>query len=75
MVDRAEQILLDNGFRQVRVRHHGEVARIETDEQGFVKFADRAFREKIQRQFRDIGFPYVSLDLLGYRTGIMNETL
>jgi uncharacterized protein len=75
MVDKAEQILLDNGFRQVRVRHHGEVARIETDEPGFVKFADRAFREKIQIQFREIGFPYVSLDLLGYRTGSMNETL
>ena len=75
MVDRAEQILLDCGFRQVRVRHHGEVARIETDEPGFVKFADREFREKIQRQFNEIGFPYVSLDLLGYRTGSMNETL
>jgi len=75
MVDRAEQILLGMGLRQVRVRHHGESARIETDEAGFTALINREAREALYRQFKEIGFVYVSLDLLGYRTGSMNETL
>jgi uncharacterized protein len=75
MVDRAEQLLLDMGLGQVRVRHHGDVARIETDEAGFAKLTDRAARETVYRAFKEIGFAYVSLDLAGYRTGSMNETL
>jgi uncharacterized protein len=75
MIDRAEQLLLDMGLRQVRVRHHGNLARIETDEAGFRALADRARREEIHAAFKGFGFTYVSLDLLGYRTGSMNETL
>ncbi|MDR1966677.1 MAG: ATP-dependent sacrificial sulfur transferase LarE [Synergistaceae bacterium] len=75
MVDAAEQILLDLGFKQVRVRHHGEVARIETDEAGFGMFMDKAVRERVYKRFKDAGFAYASLDLMGYRTGSMNETL
>ena len=75
MVDRAEQILLDMGLRQVRVRHHGESARIETDEAGFAVLMNREVRETLYRQFKQAGFVYVSLDLLGYRTGSMNESL
>ncbi|MDR2522908.1 MAG: ATP-dependent sacrificial sulfur transferase LarE [Synergistaceae bacterium] len=75
MVDRAEQLLLDLGFRQVRVRHHGNSARIETDEEGFSRLTDRKVRETLYTQFKQIGYAYVSLDLLGYRTGSMNETL
>lgn len=74
-IDRAEQLLLDLGLRQVRVRHHGNLARIETDEDGFRLLMDRARREQIHAAFRGFGFTYVSLDLLGYRTGSMNETL
>ncbi|MDR1472053.1 MAG: ATP-dependent sacrificial sulfur transferase LarE [Synergistaceae bacterium] len=75
MVDRAEQLLLDLGVRQARVRHHGETARIETDEEGFRLLMDRGVRERIYRQFNDIGFAYAALDLKGYRMGSMNETL
>ena len=75
MIDKAEQLLLDLGFRQVRVRHHGDVARIETDEDGFGKLMDKNTRELIYRSFKEIGFPYVALDLIGYRTGSMNETM
>jgi len=75
MVDRAEQILLDLGLGQLRVRHHGNSARIETDEEGFAILSKRAAREVIYEQFKQIGFTYVALDLLGYRTGSMNETL
>ncbi|GHS97659.1 adenine nucleotide alpha hydrolase [Synergistales bacterium] len=75
MVDQAEQYLLDMGLKQVRVRHHGDVARIETDESGFAKFTDRNVREDAYKRFKEIGFAYVSLDILGYRMGSMNETI
>jgi uncharacterized protein len=74
MIDQAEQFLLDLGFRQVRVRHHGNLARIETDETGFALLSERGVREKIHNTFKQLGFTYISLDLLGYRTGSMNET-
>jgi len=75
MIDKAEQFLLDAGFRQVRVRYHGELARIETESGGFALLENQKLREDIYAEFRRIGFAYVALDLLGYRTGSMNETL
>lgn len=75
MIDRAEQYLLDLGLRQVRVRHHGNLARIETDEAGFQILMDRKRREAVYERFQQVGFAYVSIDLLGYRMGSMNETL
>jgi uncharacterized protein len=75
MVDRAEQLLLDLGLGKVRVRHHGDTARIETDEEGFAILSKRETRETLYKQFKEIGFTYAALDLLGYRTGSMNETL
>jgi uncharacterized protein len=75
MIDRAEQALLDMGFRQVRVRYHGSLARIESDEAGFALLFSPANRERIHAAFKEIGFTYVAADLLGYRTGSMNETL
>ncbi len=74
-VDKAEQFLLDQGFRQVRVRVHGDLARIETDAAGFKKLADEALRTAVYDRLRALGFTYVSLDLKGYRTGSMNEVL
>ncbi len=73
MVDRAEQLLLDLGFHQVRVRVHGALARIEIEPDAFERLL-RA-RETVCRRFRELGFTYVALDLQGYRTGSMNETL
>ena len=75
MIDRSEQFLLDMGLHQVRVRYHGNLARIETDANGFEIITSSANREKIYAVFKEIGFTYVALDLLGYRTGSMNETL
>ncbi|OEG71824.1 adenine nucleotide alpha hydrolase [Candidatus Endomicrobiellum trichonymphae] len=75
MIDRTEQLLLDIGLRQVRVRHHGNLARIETDELGFNILMERSQREKVYKQFKEIGFIYVTIDIIGYRTGSMNETL
>ena len=75
MVDEAEQLLLDLGFRQVRVRHHETLARIEITEDQFPKIMEKEIRERISTRLKEIGFTYVSLDLTGYRTGSMNETL
>ncbi|ADY56655.1 Conserved hypothetical protein CHP00268 [Syntrophobotulus glycolicus DSM 8271] len=75
MVDRAEQYLLDKGIRQVRVRHHGDVARIETGEDGWEKLMKPDLRTEVYAEFRTIGFVYVALDLIGYRTGSMNESM
>jgi len=75
MIDTAEQYLLDAGFLQVRVRIHGNLARIETDEEGWRRMLNPNLREAIHRRFKEIGFVFVATDLLGYRTGSMNETL
>ena len=75
MIDQAEQYLLDLGIWQVRVRIHDNLARIEVDEEGFKIFSDPQLRRQISDEFKRIGFTYVSLDLIGYRTGSMNETL
>ena len=73
MVDKAEQYLLDRGFHQLRVRIHGTVARIELQKDEFEKLLQIA--DDVTAYFKEIGFTYVSLDLQGYRTGSMNETL
>jgi TIGR00268 family protein len=75
MIDKAEQLLLDLGIWQVRVRFHDNLARIETDEAGFVLLLNPSVRNHVYGEFRKLGFNYVSLDLKGYRTGSMNETL
>lgn len=75
MIDEAEQFLIDLGFHQVRVRFHGNLARIETDEAGFQELLEKSIRDKIHARFRQIGFVYIAIDIKGYRTGSMNETL
>ena len=74
MVDKAEQLLLDMGFHQVRVRIHGNIARIEVLPDEITKIVEEGNRTKIANQLKEYGFDYVTLDLLGYRTGSMNET-
>jgi len=75
MVDKAEQLLLDLGFQQVRVRIHGSMARIEILPEEFAKLIDDEVRNRITTSFRAFGFTYVTMDLMGYRTGSMNEVL
>ena len=75
MVDRAEQKLLDLGFRQFRVRLHGKLARIEVLPEEIERLAAPGIREGLYAGLKAIGFDYVTLDLGGYRTGSMNETL
>lgn len=75
MVEKAEQFLIDMGFKQLRVRHHGEIARIEVAPEERVYFFDLNILDKIGEELKKIGFKYVTLDIIGYRTGSMNEVL
>lgn len=77
MVDKAEQLLSDMGFRQIRVRIHGQengfTARIEIMPEEFPQLMEEDSRKRINKYFRKIGFSYVALDLEGYRMGKMNN--
>lgn len=75
MVDKAEQMLFDMGFHQMRVRMHGQMARIEVPVEAFSILLKEENRDKILEMLKQIGFAYVTMDLAGYRTGSMNETL
>ncbi len=72
-VARAEEFMRYRGFQQVRVRHHGEIARLEVGPEEI----ERAFalREEISSELLDAGFLYVALDLAGYRPGSLNAAL
>ncbi|MDP9238825.1 MAG: ATP-dependent sacrificial sulfur transferase LarE [Chloroflexota bacterium] len=72
-VGAAEAFLRGLGFRQLRVRHHGDVARIEV-EQGELGAA-LEHRERIVTRLKNLGYKYVALDLAGFRSGSMNEVL
>ncbi len=70
----AERVLRELGFKQVRVRHHGEVARIEIEPDELARLLDGKLRETVHESINEqAGFKYVALDLKGYRTGSMNE--
>ena len=70
-----EVYLKELRFREFRVRYHGDLARIELSAQEIGRFFDETTRQAVVKKFKEIGFNYVSLDLQGYRTGSMNETL
>lgn len=74
-VARAEQLLRDLGFRQLRVRHHGDIARIEVPEEDLARVFEGENRQRIISGLRAQGYLYVTLDLEGYRTGSMNKPL
>ena len=74
-VGKAEDLLRKLGFGQVRVRHHGAVARLEVEPGEIARLMKPSVREKVSRGLKKLGYAYVALDLDGYRTGSLNETL
>jgi pyridinium-3,5-biscarboxylic acid mononucleotide sulfurtransferase len=74
-IGRAERALRALGFRRVRVRHHESIARIELDPDDFSRLLDSTLRKQVVAAVRDAGYPFVTLDLQGYRTGSLNEAL
>ena len=75
MVERGEDALHALGFRQVRVRHHGDIVRIEIDRQELTRALDPAMAAEFSRIFKALGFKFVTLDLEGFRSGSMNALL
>jgi uncharacterized protein len=74
-VDAAEAFLRGLGFRQFRVRHHERLARLEIPLEEIPRLWEDARHEKIVERFRELGYLYVAVDLLGFRSGSMNEAL
>ncbi|MCY3824996.1 MAG: ATP-dependent sacrificial sulfur transferase LarE [Nitrospinae bacterium] len=74
-VEKAESGLRELGFRQLRVRHHGDVARIEVPRADIARLVDGEISRKVIAQMKEAGFIYVTIDLEGFRSGSMNEVL
>ena len=72
-VEAAEGVLADMGFRQYRVRHHEDVARLEISEDELDQAL--AMRKELEERIRECGYRFVALDLAGFRSGSMNEGL
>lgn len=75
MVEAAEKYLMELGFKQLRVRHHGKLARIEVLPDDRKRFYNEEFMDQVADKMKEIGFFYTALDLRGYRTGSLNEVL
>jgi uncharacterized protein len=74
-VEAGEAWLRARGFRDVRLRHHGAVARIELETHELVRLAAEPLRSECVKELKRLGFAYVALDLQGFRSGSLNETL
>ncbi|MCY3956702.1 MAG: ATP-dependent sacrificial sulfur transferase LarE [Chloroflexi bacterium] len=75
-IEAGEALLRAEGFRELRVRHHGTIARIEVPESELGRFTqDSERRQRILDGLKSLGFTYVTLDLQGFRSGAMNEAL
>lgn len=74
-IDAAEQFLRSLGYRQCRVRHHDKIARIELPREELARVFLEDHHEPIVARLKELGYAYVTLDLQGFRSGSMNETL
>ena len=72
-VEEAEDVLWELGFRQFRVRHHGEIARIEVPKEDFARLLDVA--GEVARRLKECGYRFVTMDLEGYRSGSLNPVV
>jgi uncharacterized protein len=75
MIEQAEDLLLSLGFTELRVRHHGDIARIELNKNDMPRASTEPVSATILEQFKRIGFKYVTLDMEGFRSGRLNEGL
>jgi pyridinium-3,5-biscarboxylic acid mononucleotide sulfurtransferase len=74
-IEDAESYLHGLGIHHLRVRRHGDIARVEVEPSCIPRLADPATRDALVAKFKSLGFTYITLDLQGYRTGSMNEQL
>ena len=74
-LEEAERFLKELGFRQVRVRHHGDIARIEVEPEKIQRLVSPEIRRQVAQKFKELQYLYTTLDLDGYRMGSMNAVL
>ncbi|MFC1624321.1 ATP-dependent sacrificial sulfur transferase LarE [Candidatus Omnitrophota bacterium] len=74
-IEKAEAFIRSAGIKQVRVRYHKHIARIEVDKKDIKRFFNQKFCDRIVKRLKSLGFRYITLDLEGYRTGSLNEGL
>lgn len=74
-IERAEEVLRNGGFIQCRVRHHGEIARVEVAPGELPRLLDPVVRETVSKGIKEAGYRFVTVDLQGYRMGSLNEVL
>ena len=74
-VELAEEFLAGFGLKQLRVRVHGDIARIEVPREDMRLFLDENISQEIGDRFKALGYTYITLDIQGYRMGSMNEPL
>jgi uncharacterized protein len=72
-VDRAERVLRELGFREFRVRHHGDVARLEVDPAGAILLQDPVVRSKVANGIKQAGFRFVAVDLCDLKSGSLSR--
>ncbi len=75
MVNEAESFLRSLGFRQLRVRHYGNTARIEVEPEALARIVSDELRPRVVRRFKELGYVYITVDMEGYRMGSMNAVL
>jgi len=75
VIEDAEDFLFKLGLKELRVRHHGPVARIEAGEADFQRFFDEEVRKSVVKRFKELGFKHIALDLEGFVSGSMNRAL
>lgn len=75
VIEQGEDILRELGFKIFRVRHHGDIVRLEFGQEELPRAMTVEMAERLTREFKALGFKYVTLDLEGYRTGALNEAL
>jgi uncharacterized protein len=75
MIDQGEEIMRSLGFSQTRVRHHGDIARIEIAREEMPRALTIETFDRLSLEFKGIGFRFVTIDVDGYRTGALNEVL
>ena len=75
MIEEAEEFLKAKGFDEVRVRMHGDTARVEVSPRDIPRLSSAGTRTAVSKRLRSLGFAYVTLDMEGYRTGSLNEVI
>ncbi len=74
-IEKAEKFLIDKNIKAVRVRTHGKIARIETTQENMKLLISKPINSQVSKYFKSIGYEFISIDILGYKTGSFNKKI